>query len=137
MAIPRGLRNKNPLNIRINKDKFQGELLPSTDPSFKQFISMAYGYRAAFVTLATYHVRGRNTIDKIIRAWAPPNENNTEGYISKVEKWSGVNRSTILNLTGSKEQYINIVAAMSRVENGVEADLQDVTKGFELQSKLK
>ena len=137
METSRGLRNKNPLNIRINKDKFVGEVLPSTDTAFKQFISMAYGYRAAFVTLATYHKRGRDTIQKIIEAWAPANENNTEGYIAKVEKWSGIDRSNVLFTEGNKDKYIKIVAAMSRVENGVVADLSDVTKGFELQTKLK
>lgn len=42
----RGLRNNNPGNIRINDDLFQGEVRPSKDKSFKQFETMAYGYRA-------------------------------------------------------------------------------------------
>ena len=50
---PRGLRNNNPLNIRHNADNFLGELR-GDDKSFKIFASMAYGYRAAFVTLASY-----------------------------------------------------------------------------------
>lgn len=134
--MARGLRNKNPLNIRINKDKFQGELLPSTDSAFKQFTSMEYGYRAAFVTLATYHTRGRDTIQRIIEAWAPTNENNTEGYIAKVEKWSGIDRSNVLFLKGNKDKYIKIVAAMSRVENGIVANIDEVTKGFDLQMRI-
>ena len=55
--IPRGLRNNNPLNIRHSADSFQGEI-KGEDKAFKTFISMAYGYRAAFVTLATYLSRG-------------------------------------------------------------------------------
>lgn len=136
-STSRGLRNKNPLNIRLSKDTFIGELVPSTDTAFKQFKSIEYGYRAAFVTLATYNSRGRNTLDKIIKAWAPPNENNTNGYIDKVETWSGVDRNKKLNVIGSKDDYIAIVVAMSRVENGVVASIKEVTSGFELQTKLK
>lgn len=62
---PRGLRNNNPLNIRHNADLFQGEI-KGNDKLFKTFSSMPYGYRAAFVILATYLSRGYNTIEKII-----------------------------------------------------------------------
>jgi hypothetical protein len=132
----RGLTNHNPLNIRHNKDVFQGEITPSRDKAFKQFSSASYGYRAAFVTLGTYLTRDRrNTIDGIIRAWAPPSENDTTNYVSLVEKWSGVRRDTVLTAT-SGDEYVKIVAAMSRVENGVPAVMSDVEAGFGLQSKI-
>lgn len=134
--MSRGLRNNNPLNIRKDGRRWEGEKEPSTDKSFKQFISMAYGYRAAFVNLATYLERGADTIDKIIRRWAPPSENNTEGYIKHVEAWSGIDRNKKLLKIGSKEDYIKIVCAMSRVENGVPAVEDDVRRGFALQSRL-
>lgn len=134
--MSRGLINCNPLNIRHNPDKFQGERLQQTDRSFKQFNTMAEGYRAGFVNLGTYLTRGINTIDKIIRAWAPPKENNTEAYISNVERRSGVNRHTILTFS-SGEQYIRIVAAMSFSENGVPANMADVLLGFNMQSKIR
>ena len=132
--IPRGLRNNNPLNIRHNSDKFQGEVT-GTDKAFKTFISMAYGYRAAFVTLATYLSRGLNTIEKIVARWAPPNENNTAGYIAKVEKYSGVPRNKELTAADGAD-YIMIVAAMSFVENGKNADISEVRAGFKLQTKI-
>ena len=131
---PRGLRNNNPLNIRHNADVFQGEV-KGTDKSFKTFVSMPYGYRAAFVTLATYLSRGWNTVEKIISRWAPPNENNTEGYIKNVEKWSGVPKDKVLT-AASGADYIMIVAAMSFVENGKNADILEVTAGFNLQTKI-
>ncbi|MDR0866592.1 MAG: structural protein P5 [Candidatus Symbiothrix sp.] len=136
MATSRGLRNNNPLNIRHNKDTFQGEIKPGTDKSFKQFKSIDYGYRAAFVTLGTYLSRGKNTIEKIISAWAPSSENNTIGYISHVEQWSGVPRNKVLTATDGND-YVAIVAAMSRVENGIEANPVDVRAGFDLQNKIK
>ena len=131
---PRGLRNNNPLNIRHNADVFQGEI-KGEDKAFKTFSSMPYGYRAAFVTLGTYLSRGWNTIEKIITKWAPPNENNTQGYIANVEKWSGVPRNKELTAADGAD-YIMIVAAMSAVENGKNADISEVKAGFNLQTKI-
>ncbi|MDR0543463.1 MAG: structural protein P5 [Dysgonamonadaceae bacterium] len=135
MKQPRGLRNNNPLNIRHNADVFQGEI-KGNDKSFKIFETMPYGYRAAFVTLATYLSRGWNTIEKIITHWAPPTENNTAGYIQSVEKWSGVPRDKQLTAADGAD-YILIVAAMSFVENGQNADISQVKAGFILQTKIK
>ena len=53
-SLPRGLRNNNPGNIRRNSDVFQGEKT-SSDKEFKQFKSMAYGYRAIFKILSNYY----------------------------------------------------------------------------------
>ena len=67
--MSRGLRNNNPGNIEKNRDKFQGEIIPSQDKRFKQFKSMAYGYRAMFVTQQTYLKEyKRDTVKKIITA---------------------------------------------------------------------
>jgi hypothetical protein len=130
----RGLRNNNPLNIRKNSEQFQGEI-KGKDKSFKTFSSMPYGYRAAFVTLATYLSREWNTIEKIITKWAPPTENDTESYISSVERWSGVPRNKELTARDGSE-YMLIVAAMSFVENGQNADISAVQSGFKLQTKI-
>lgn len=132
---PRGLRNNNPLNIRHSADHFKGEMA-GTDKAFKIFSSLAYGYRAAFVILANYNLQGWNTIEKIISHWAPQAENDTENYISQVEKYSGVSRTKELTLANGTE-YMMIVAAMSFVENGQNADISQVQAGFNLQTKIK
>ena len=76
--LPRGLRNNNPGNIRRNSDVFQGEVNPSRDKEFKQFKSVAHGYRAVFKILSNYYrVYKLTTIRKMIGRWAPENENNT------------------------------------------------------------
>jgi len=131
---PRGIRNNNPLNIRHSSDVFQGEI-KGIDKSFKTFESMPYGYRAAFVTLATYLSKGHNTIEKIVAKWAPPTENNTESYISNVAKYSGVPRNKELTAADGIN-YILIVAAMSAVENGRNADINQVKAGFALQNRI-
>lgn len=51
--MSRGLSNCNPGNIRQSKVRYKGEVQPSRDPAFKQFESLAWGYRAVFVLLHT------------------------------------------------------------------------------------
>lgn len=132
---PRGLRNKNPLNIRKSSQRFIGEV-DGSDKAFKTFSTMAYGYRAAFVILGTYISRKDNTIEKIIRKWAPDFENNTNAYINTVEWMSKIARTEVLTLDDG-DKIIDIVAAMSFVENGKKAVMYDVKSGFSLQRKFK
>ncbi len=132
MAKSRGYRNNNPGNIRINGDKFQGEVIPSQDKEFKQFESMAYGYRAIFKILRNYQINYKlNTIRQMISRWAPENENDTANYISFVSERSGIPADDPIR-TDNREMMIRMVAAMSRVENGIDADMSDVIAGWEL-----
>lgn len=128
----RGYRNNNPCNIRISTDVFQGEVRPSGDKAFKQFETMAYGYRAAFRILKTYINNYKcDTIRKIISRWAPKSENHTESYIKVVSERSGIPEDDII-YPDNREMMIRIVAAMSFVENGREAEMSDVIRGWEL-----
>ena len=128
----RGYRNNNPCNIRISTDVFQGEVRPSGDKAFKQFETMAYGYRAAFKVLQTYINNYKcDTIRKIISRWAPANENHTENYIKVVSERSGIPENDTV-YADNREMMIRIVAAMSFVENGREAEMSDVIRGWEL-----
>ncbi|MDR1937304.1 MAG: structural protein P5 [Tannerellaceae bacterium] len=135
--VARGLRNNNPGNIRKGgRSPFEGEIVPSADSAFRQFRTMDYGYAAMFVLLAVYLTTGRNTIERIIRSWAPPVENNTLAYIGKVERLSGVLRAKVLTVNDG-ESIIKIVAAMSEVENAVKADMTSIKRGFLLQNKIR
>ncbi|MBP3497025.1 MAG: structural protein P5 [Alistipes sp.] len=128
----RGLRNLNPGNIRRSKTRYKGEKSDSTDAAFKQFESLEWGYRAIFMLLHTYRVRGYgDTIAKMIARYAPPSENNTEAYISRLCLATDIPRDMPLD-TLNPEQMIPIVCAISAVENGVDADVDVVTKGWEL-----
>ena len=91
--IARCIRNCNPLNIRRGAARWQGMSKREDDPSFEQFESMAYGWRAAFILLGrTYYEKYHlNTIRKIISRWAPECENNTKAYIYYVAKQVGCN----------------------------------------------
>lgn len=124
----RGINNNNPGNIRNSNIKYQGEII-STDKDFKQFESMEYGYRAMFMLLYTYQIKhGLNTIREIINRYAPSIENNTESYIDFVSKQSGIGPDTPLNV--KQDTIIEVVMAMSWMENGVKANRDQVREGW-------
>ena len=130
--MSRGLRNCNPGNIRRSRSKFKGEVRPSRDAAFKQFETMAYGYRAMFVLLDTYRRRyGLITIRQMLNRYAPPEENFTESYIRIVSQRTGIDADRRVN-TRLASDMIPIVRAMSEVENGVAAILEDVEEGWSL-----
>lgn len=129
---PRGLRNCNPGNIRISATKYRGEIQPSQDPAFKQFESMAYGYRAVFMLLHTYALRyGLDTIRGMISRYAPSNENDTARYIRAVSDWSFTAPDTHLTTTNG-EMMIPVVSAISRYENGRQAERSEVQEGWDM-----
>ncbi len=129
--MTRGLRNCNPGNIRKSKTKYLGEIIPSRDPAFKQFRTMAWGYRAMFVVLDSYSRKGYRSIRKMILRYAPPIENYTENYIRCVAEWSGVEADALPD-TRDRATMVPVVAAMSRVENGRPAVMTDVEEGWRL-----
>lgn len=129
--LPRGLRNNNPGNIRINNDLYQGEVRPSHDNEFKQFQTMAYGYRAIYRTLLTYYrIYRLETIRQMISRWAPPEENKTDAYIKAVSDYAGIPADDFISF--DREQMIRIVAGMSKVENGRIANMSDLIAGWNL-----
>ena len=130
--ISRGYKNCNPGNIRINGDKFQGEIIPSQDKEFKQFETMAYGYRAIFKILRNYQRNYKlDTIRKMISRWAPENENDTLAYVMTVSDRSGISPDEPVS-ADNREMMVRIVAAMSFVENGQAAEMSDVIVGWEM-----
>lgn len=129
--IPRGIRNNNPLNIRVG-NVWLGEVKNPTDPHFEQFNSMEYGLRAGFILLRRYirHYK-RLTIEDIISSWAPSNENNTKAYVDTVVKVSGIPSNRILHYS-DKETMCKLVDAMCFVENGKHVSMEKITKGYDL-----
>lgn len=135
--MSRGLRNNNPGNIRRGGGHFKGERLPSLDPAFKQFETIEWGYRAMFVLLDNYRRRhGLQSIREMIRRWAPPVENDTERYIRFVARAASLDPDQTID-TRNRRMMVPIVAAMSRIENGVPARLTKVEGGWQLFLKDK
>lgn len=130
--MSRGLINCNPGNIRRSEVRYRGEIRPSRDPAFKQFASLAWGYRAIFVLLDTYRVRyGLDTVAGMIARWAPPSENDTAAYIRHVVRAVGVAPDQPLD-TRDRSVMLPYAAAISRMENGTPADMRQVETGWEL-----
>lgn len=141
---PRGIRNNNPLNIRHSPSRWQGMAVEQTDPSFVQFRSMAYGYRAACKLLQSYWQRFRKegkpfTVRTIISRWAPPEDNNdTESYIRSVLLIGGLGGQEILfppdNPLGY-ERLERLLIAMTCVESGIgtnRVDSKMILEGYRM-----
>ncbi len=127
----------NPGNIRRSSDHFAGELVPSVDTDFKQFSSMAYGYRAMFLILKNYGKKGVNTLAKIIERYAPRNENETAAYIDYVSKM-GLHRNPNERLDlEDKQTAVQLVSAMSYFENGRQPVQDEIEQGWKLLQKGK
>ncbi|QNH64579.1 structural protein [Proteus vulgaris] len=126
MARPaRGERNNNPGNIR-HGSKWQGLSTQQTDPSFCQFVSSEYGIRAIYKLLQTYQKKYElNTVESIIDRYAPPNENNTVGYINRAAKDIGVSVNEPINVS-SKPVAIALATAIVGVELGYQPYSQKV-----------
>lgn len=129
--MTRGLRNRNPGNIRKSGTAYMGEVRPSQDTAFKQFETMAWGYRAVFVLLDSYRRRGYTTLRQMIARYAPPVENDTGNYVRCVSAWSGIDADEPLD-TNDRITMLAVVAAISRMENGREAVMSDVEAGWAL-----
>ena len=91
----RGIRNNNPLNIRRSRDQWKGLSKTQNDPSFCQFESMEWGWRAAFwlLTRTYYHTYRLFTIRAIVQKWAPPPSTTSPccaagPYAAKIAKYA-------------------------------------------------
>ena len=134
MKIPRGIRNNNPLNLRVGNN-WKGEVANPSDHTFEQFTEMKWGVRAAFVVLRNYIQRHKcNTIRKIISRWAPANENNTLAYIATVSQRANIQPDEPISFDNTC-QMIALLLAMCYVENGQEISLDDVVEGWLLANK--
>lgn len=129
--LPRGLRNNNPLNIRIG-NTWLGEREHPTDGEFEEFVTLTYGVRAAFIILRRYIRRYHlNTVRLIVERWAPRNENETEKYIQFVCKDTGLMPNTAIQYEDEKTMY-KLVGAMAFVECGQRIEVSEIIKGYSL-----
>ena len=128
---PRGLRNNNPLNIKIG-NTWLGEVTNPTDPTFEQFVSLRYGLRAAFIILRRYirHYK-RTTIRAIISSWAPEVEPLLTAYINNVVKFTGIDPDMHIDYA-DKETMCKIVAAMAKVECGQAISDDEIHKAYDI-----
>ena len=129
---PRGIRNNNPLNIERTGDKWLGMRAEQSDQRFVQFETTAYGYRAAIVILRNYVARyGLKTLRQVLHRWAPPTENNTDGYLSTVSHRAKILPDTPLNMW-DVEPVTRLLEAMTYVECGQPGDRTAIHTAYSL-----
>jgi len=115
--LPRGLRNNNPGNLIKTNSKWQGIIVPGSDLRFVQFENIYYGIRAKlYDIIGDITDRKQNTIRKLITAYAPPFENDTNAYINAVVKATGITADTPIPLTESF--LVKLSKVIMDVENG-------------------
>jgi hypothetical protein len=115
---PRGVRNNNPGNIRRSGSAWAGLSAEQTDPEFARFDDAVMGLRALMRLLLAYRYKyGLESVEQIIRRFAPPHENDTDGYIRFAARDMGVKREDALDLS-SAPRLVSLARAIVRRENG-------------------
>lgn len=97
MRQTRGVRNCNPGNIRLTRDRWAGMRSVQTDGAFVQFVDMEHGVRALLILLRRYYRSyGLRTVRLIVARYAPASENDTEAYVGYVARSLGVSADQTL-----------------------------------------
>ncbi len=141
---PRGIRNNNPLNIRRGGSAWVGLKKRQTDKDFCQFVTIDYGYRAAFKLMQTYFEKyGVRSMADLIGRWAPPAENRTAEYVATVlydigrQGYDYDSRQPLPTPARDKSLWCAIARAMLRQECGAAAAASpyapdDISRGYDL-----
>lgn len=129
-TLPRGVRNNNPLNIRLSSQVFRGEVTNIYEKEFKCFRSMVWGFRAAFCIIRTYiTLKGCKTPRQIIHRWCP--DDSAARYVDFVCSRCNVDPDGALSFV-SRLVMVALVSAMAKFETGVEFPQSLVDKGYQL-----
>ena len=116
----RNVRNNNPGNIKDFGDKWEG--MTGTDSggnvaegSFVKFESPELGVRALTKDITNKRRRGLNTVEKILKVYAPEGrENNLQAYIDDVTSDLGIKPNTKLR----DKNMFALIKAITKHEGG-------------------
>lgn len=126
--MPIGLRNNNPGNLRPGID-WQG--VTGTAGGFLVFKDLSWGIRAMAIDIGNdIRLDGLNTLRKLINEYAPPSENDTSMYISRMVGSTGFGPDQVLPINGNT--LLQLVRGIINVELGhpyynlvTDADIQE------------
>lgn len=137
MAEPLGLRNNNPLNIRVSNSQWIGKETPGPGQAFEKFSSIVLGIRAAFVCIKNYiELHHCDTPTKIIERWAPKSENATVNYIKTVVKMTLLKAEEKLSVK-MKNKLCRLLWGMAFVEVGLKLSFALFETAYELAFNKK
>ncbi len=115
----RGIRNANPLNIRLSPIRWVGQV-DGADGEFVMFRHLSLGYRAALRVLHTYwHTHRLRTLREILHRWAPPADgNHTDAYVAAVSTWAEWGADAPLPAPEEdRARWQSILLAMTAIES--------------------
>jgi hypothetical protein len=125
MTVPRGIRNKNPGNLRYKMHWGWKGVTGVDEKQFAIFESAEWGLYHFGKQLERYKKRGIDTIAKIIPVYAPREDNNDEeAYIASVERQTGIDKDTVLDLQ-DRVVMEKLMRAFTRHEQGKPPDALD------------
>lgn len=128
ITAPRGIRNNNPGNLRYYSPINWVGQLGDDGGGYAVFDKMENGIRASFINLRTYYQKhGLDTIEEIIKRWAPKEENPTNNYINFVSEKTGIKRNVAF--TFNEANAVKILDAIFWFENGERVDQQKIIAG--------
>ncbi|CAI1771897.1 Uncharacterised protein [Serratia fonticola] len=114
---PRGIRNNNPGNLNYAG---QAGATKEGGPNgrFAVFGSMTEGVAALYKQLQLYFQRGTNTIESIVKKYAPASDgNNVMAYINQLVKATGKGAGEMLN-SADMPTIFNLMKGIINHENG-------------------
>ena len=114
---PRGIRNNNPGNLNFAG---QAGATKESGPNgrFAVFGSMTEGVAALYKQLQLYFKRGTNTIESIVKKYAPASDgNNVMAYINQLVKATGKGAGEMLN-SADMPTIFNLMKGIINHENG-------------------
>ncbi len=115
----RGLKNRNPGNLRANPDFTWEGQIGADGKGFAVFDADVHGIRAAVIDLHTHYVRDRETsVLALIAMYAPPVENDTKEYADFVAGRLGVDPQSALSFDRRTAEAL--MQAIIRMEQGVQ-----------------
>lgn len=114
---PRGIRNNNPGNLNYVGQR-GAEKESGPNGRFAVFQSMTDGVAALYKQLNLYFQRGTNTIESIVKKYAPASDgNNVKAYVSSLMKATGKGANDILSSEDTQGMFALIKGIINH-ENG-------------------
>ena len=104
--IPRGIRNKNPGNVRSNPRYAWLGQVGIDDKGFIVNSAPEYGLRQILVIFHNYQeYHGLQTPDDLINRWAPSTENNVPAYVADMCQRCGVRHNQPIDIRNIAHEW--------------------------------
>lgn len=105
-------------NLRVSPAAWEGKGTPHN--GFETFATPQQGVNAAFKNLEAYgRANPQMTVAQAIARWAPPNENDTQGYIKRLSESTGINPGMpLVEVLKDPAVAATLLDGITRIEKG-------------------